>query len=52
VSRADELRANDLRDRIRALVAEYHREAFPSFEFVPGSSPVPISGRVFDEQEL
>ncbi|MGD0507348.1 MAG: lipopolysaccharide biosynthesis protein RfbH [Terriglobales bacterium] len=44
--------ADTLRDRIRDLVAEYYREAFPSPEFVPGSSPVPISGRVFDEQEL
>jgi len=52
VSRAHELRANDLRERIRALVAEYYREAFPARTFVPGSSPVPISGRVFDEQEL
>ena len=50
--RAHELRANDLRDRIRALVGEYYREAFPAPAFVPGSSPVPISGRVFDEQEL
>jgi len=44
--------ADTLRDRIRALVAEYYREAFPAAKFVPGSSPVPISGRVFDEQEL
>ncbi|HEY6301828.1 MAG TPA: lipopolysaccharide biosynthesis protein RfbH [Terriglobales bacterium] len=52
MSKAHELRASELRDRIRALVAEYYREAFPAGEFVPGSSPVPISGRVFDEQEL
>jgi len=52
VSRANELRANDLRERIRALVGEYYREAFPASEFVPGSSQIPISGRVFDEQEL
>lgn len=57
MSRADELRANEvranaLRERIRALVGEYYREAFPARDFVPGSSPVPISGRVFDEQEL
>jgi CDP-4-dehydro-6-deoxyglucose reductase, E1 len=57
VSRADELRANEvqadaLRERIRALVGEYYHEAFPARDFVPGSSPVPISGRVFDEQEL
>ncbi|HLM79735.1 MAG TPA: lipopolysaccharide biosynthesis protein RfbH [Terriglobales bacterium] len=50
--RADEVRANELRERIRALVAEYYHEAFPARDFVPGSSPVPISGRVFDEQEL
>jgi CDP-6-deoxy-D-xylo-4-hexulose-3-dehydrase len=52
VSRADELRAKGLRDRIRGLVGEYYSEAFPAHVFVPGSSPVPISGRVFDEQEL
>src|ERR1700690_1862716 len=45
-------RADELRDRIRGLVGEYYREAFPAAGFVPGSSPVPISGRVFDEQEL
>ena len=45
-------KASELRDRIRALVAEYYGEAFPSPAFVPGTSPVPISGRVFDEQEL
>src|SRR5271167_401706 len=45
-------RVDELRDRIRGLVAEYHREAFPAPAFAPGSSPVPISGRVFDEQEL
>jgi CDP-6-deoxy-D-xylo-4-hexulose-3-dehydrase len=52
VSSANELRANALRDRIRTLVGEYYREAFPAAIFEPGSSSVPISGRVFDEQEL
>jgi CDP-4-dehydro-6-deoxyglucose reductase, E1 len=47
VSQADELRS-----RIRAMVSEYYREAFPAPEFVPGTSPVPVSGRVFDEQEV
>jgi CDP-6-deoxy-D-xylo-4-hexulose-3-dehydrase len=46
------VQADALRDRIRALVGEYYHEAFPARDFVPGSSPVPISGRVFDEQEL
>jgi CDP-6-deoxy-D-xylo-4-hexulose-3-dehydrase len=45
-------RADELRDRIRGLVGEYYSAAFPAPAFVPGSSPVPISGRVFDEQEL
>jgi CDP-4-dehydro-6-deoxyglucose reductase, E1 len=45
-------RADELRDRIRRMVGEYYREAFPACAFLPGSSPVPISGRVFDEQEL
>src|SRR6201988_2089631 len=31
---------------------EYYLQAFPARTFIPGSSPVPISGRVFDEQEL
>ncbi len=52
MSRAHELRANELRDRIRGLVGEYYREAFPPSAFEPGVSSVPISGRVFDEQEL
>jgi CDP-6-deoxy-D-xylo-4-hexulose-3-dehydrase len=45
-------RADELRDRIREMVAEYYREAFPARTFVPGQSHVPVSGRVFDEQEL
>jgi len=34
------------------MASEYYREAFPARAFVPGSSDVPVSGRVFDEQEL
>jgi len=45
-------RADQLRDRIRGLVGEYYHEAFPAPDFVPGSSPVPVAGRVFDKQEL
>ncbi len=45
-------RADELRERIRSMVGEYYRQAFPASEFVPGSSQIPISGRVFDEQEL
>ncbi|HEX8924597.1 MAG TPA: lipopolysaccharide biosynthesis protein RfbH [Terriglobales bacterium] len=45
-------RADELREQIRALVGEYYREAFPKRDFAPGTSTVPISGRVFDEREL
>ena len=42
----------DRRDAILQLVAEYHELAFPPPVFVPGVSPVPVSGRVFDATEL
>jgi CDP-6-deoxy-D-xylo-4-hexulose-3-dehydrase len=45
-------RADELRDEIHTLVAEYYREAFPRREFEPGRSAVPVSGRVFDEDDL
>ena len=44
--------ADQLRERIRAMVGEYYRAAFPAPEFVPGSFPVPVAGRIFDEKEL
>ena len=40
-------RAEAIRAQIRALVAEYHEAAFAPQPFVPGESPVPVSGRVF-----
>ena len=45
-------RADELRAEILGLVAEYHRSAFPAPEFVPGETPVPVSGRVFDERDV
>lgn len=47
VNRKDEIRAE-----IRALTAEYHREAFPARAFVPGETHIPVSGRVFDDNEM
>jgi len=44
--------AEALRARIMELVTEYHAAAFPQREFVPGETPVPVSGRVFDADEL
>jgi CDP-6-deoxy-D-xylo-4-hexulose-3-dehydrase len=45
-------KANELRDRIRELIAQYFHEAFAPSPFVPGRTPVPVAGRVFDEDEL
>ncbi len=45
-------RAIQLRAEILQLVAEYHREAFAPVPFQPGVTPVPVSGRVFDDAEI
>jgi len=41
-----------LRDRILELVSEYHSAAFAPRPFVPGETPVPVSGRVFDDEDM
>ena len=45
-------RADELRQKIRALTAEYYGEAFPAKPFVPGETPVQVAGRVFDASEM
>jgi len=45
-------RKQELRRQILDLVGEYCAEAFPPRAFVPGESPVPISGKVFDAAEM
>jgi CDP-6-deoxy-D-xylo-4-hexulose-3-dehydrase len=45
-------RTDELRKQILNLVQEYSREAFPQKTFVPGESPVPVSGRVFDGDDV
>jgi CDP-6-deoxy-D-xylo-4-hexulose-3-dehydrase len=49
---ADKSKADQLRAQILDLVEEYHKEAFPERPFLGGISAVPVSGKVFDEQEL
>lgn len=44
--------AEDLRQQILALVGDYYRAQWPQRPFVPGESPVPVSGKVFDEKDL
>ena len=44
--------AAELRSRILGLVAEYFSEAFPRSDFVAGQTPVPVSGKVFDADDM
>jgi CDP-6-deoxy-D-xylo-4-hexulose-3-dehydrase len=44
--------AEALRAQIMELVRRYHAVAFAPRPFVPGESPVPYAGRVFDAEEL
>src|SRR5215467_9216215 len=41
-----------LRARILALAADYHDVAFAARDFVPGVTPVPVSGKVVGVPEL
>lgn len=41
-----------LRARILDLVEEYHAAAWPEHPFVPGVTPVPVSGRTFDAADV
>jgi len=45
-------KADALRAQILEQVRRYHEEAFPERPFVPGKTPVPYAGRVFDAEEL
>ena len=45
-------RSEDLRQQILRLTREFHAEAFASREFVPGTSAVPVSGKVIDAADL
>jgi CDP-4-dehydro-6-deoxyglucose reductase, E1 len=45
-------RVKQLRDQILDLVSEYHDAAFPSQVFVPGETPVPVSGKIFNATEI
>src|SRR5689334_12285224 len=42
----------ELQAAILAKVAEYHGVAFAETPFVPGQTPVPVSGRVFDADDM
>ncbi|MGA7521615.1 MAG: lipopolysaccharide biosynthesis protein RfbH [Acidobacteriaceae bacterium] len=44
--------APQLRQQILDLCSQYFREAFPPAAFIPGESPVPVSGKVIDSSDL
>jgi CDP-4-dehydro-6-deoxyglucose reductase, E1 len=44
--------ASQLRQQILTLCAEYFGQAFPPAAFVPGQTPVPVSGKVIDAADL
>lgn len=45
-------RAEQLKQQILDLTAQYHAEAFPQREFVPGTSVVPVSGKVIRAEDM
>lgn len=45
-------KAQALREQILSLTREFQREAFPSREFEPGTSTVPVSGKVIDGDDI
>ena len=50
--KVDKTRAEVLKSDIFKLVEEYYKEVFEEKKFVPGKSHVPVSGKVFDHDEL
>jgi CDP-6-deoxy-D-xylo-4-hexulose-3-dehydrase len=49
---SDQKRADQLRKEIAALVEQYHQAAFPAKPFLGGISTLPVSGKVFDADEM
>jgi CDP-6-deoxy-D-xylo-4-hexulose-3-dehydrase len=45
-------REQQLRERVLDAVAEFYEFKFTKQPFIPGQTPVPVSGKVFDESEL
>lgn len=45
-------KADSVRSKILDLVREYYAHSWPEKPFVPGETPVPCSGRVFDGEDL
>ena len=46
------MHADDLRDQIKDKVESYYKAAFGQRLFLPGETYIPVSGRVFSEDDL
>lgn len=40
------------RDDIKALIKQHYIEEFPKKDFIPGETPVPVTGKYFDHEEI
>jgi CDP-4-dehydro-6-deoxyglucose reductase, E1 len=40
------------RDQIRELVVQHYKEEFPEKTFIPGVTPIPVTGKTFDHEEI
>jgi len=47
-----QLTETDLRQKVLDAVLEYHQYKFRQKEFIPGKTYIPVSGKVFDADEL
>ena len=52
MSTTDAEHSKILREKINELVTQYFVHAFPQKPFVGGMTPIPVSGKVFDADEL
>jgi CDP-6-deoxy-D-xylo-4-hexulose-3-dehydrase len=46
------IKSNEIRKQILALVSDYYTANWPQTPFIPGETPVPVSGKVFDADDL
>jgi CDP-6-deoxy-D-xylo-4-hexulose-3-dehydrase len=44
--------SQEIREQILSLIGEYYALNWPSLPFIPGETPVPVSGKVFDTEDI
>ena len=42
----------EIRQQIFSLTREYYKANWPQYPFIPGETPIPVSGKVFNEDDL